>query len=118
MKIYFFSVFPAAPKITYAPRNTKVAEDLIVSFFCKASGHPQPTFSWEKEGKVINPNRKRYHIIDMPNITVLRIEPVKARTDSTVFTCVARNDQGEVRANASLHVYPVEGEFCQIFVLF
>lgn len=100
----------AAPRISFAPKNMRVAEDLIVSFFCKATGYPPPDFHWEKEGKAINHlNKKRYDIFPMSHGTVLRIQPAKAKKDNTYFTCVAKNEHGEARANATLHIYEVEG---------
>ncbi|KAL4236406.1 hypothetical protein ACF0H5_004791 [Mactra antiquata] len=96
----------AAPRISYAPKNMKVGEDLIVSFFCKATGHPPPEFYWERSGKRINySTKKRYDIISYPGGTVLRIQPLKANRDNAVFTCVASNEHGEARANATLTVY-------------
>ncbi|KAL3869071.1 hypothetical protein ACJMK2_041797, partial [Sinanodonta woodiana] len=98
---------PAAPKITLAPKNQKVGEDMLVSFFCKATGHPPPTFQWEKEGKRLNLKRNsRYFIHKMPHGSVLRIEPVKARKDGSDFTCVAENEYGRAEANVSLTIYP------------
>ncbi|XP_033737517.1 receptor-type tyrosine-protein phosphatase delta-like isoform X8 [Pecten maximus] len=94
------------PQITQSPRNQRVAEDSIISFFCKASGNPQPRFQWERDGKRINPKRTRYFIYDMPHGSVLRIEPVKARRDQATFTCIADNGIGEpARANSTLKVY-------------
>ena len=88
----------------------KVAEDLIVSFFCKASGYPPPTFHWERSGKQLNTRKhSRYEVLSMPHGSVLRIEPVKERKDAHTFTCVATNEHGEARANANLEVYPSEG---------
>ncbi|XP_060552127.1 receptor-type tyrosine-protein phosphatase F-like isoform X7 [Ruditapes philippinarum] len=98
-----------APMITFAPKSMKVAENMIVSFFCKASGYPPPDFHWEKDGKTINTlHKKRYHIFSMPHGTVLRIQPAKAKKDNTYFTCVAGNEHGEARANATLKIYEVE----------
>ena len=89
----------------------RVAEDLIVSFFCKASGYPPPTFHWEKNDKKLNTkNHNRYEVMSMPHGSVLRIEPVKERKDTHSFTCVATNEHGEARANAELSVYPSEGK--------
>lgn len=103
-----FCVFSDPPQVTQFPRNQKVAEDSIISFFCKASGNPQPRFEWERDGKRINPKRTRYFIFDMPHGSVLRIEPVKARRDQATFTCIADNGIEEpAKANASLTVYPM-----------
>ncbi|BFZ00058.1 hypothetical protein BsWGS_03097 [Bradybaena similaris] len=101
---------PGPPKITQAPRHKKVAEEGTVSFICKASGDPAPSFHWERVGKKINDRRNRYEISDAPHISVLRIKPVKANKDNATFTCVANNGLGEARADASLTIYPkVEG---------
>ncbi|XP_041360358.1 tyrosine-protein phosphatase Lar-like isoform X2 [Gigantopelta aegis] len=100
------SVWTAGPpRITLAPKSQKVAEETKVSFFCKASGNPAPNFHWEKGTKRINTRRNRYVITEVPHLSVLRIEPVKAKRDDAVYTCVANNGQGEARANATLHVY-------------
>ncbi|XP_060552123.1 tyrosine-protein phosphatase Lar-like isoform X5 [Ruditapes philippinarum] len=105
----YFDQLTPAPMITFAPKSMKVAENMIVSFFCKASGYPPPDFHWEKDGKTINTlHKKRYHIFSMPHGTVLRIQPAKAKKDNTYFTCVAGNEHGEARANATLKIYEVE----------
>ncbi|CAL1538075.1 unnamed protein product [Lymnaea stagnalis] len=97
------------PKITMAPKNSKVAEEATVSFFCRASGNPAPSFHWEKDGKRMNNRRQRHEIIEAPHVTALRIKPVKAKDNST-YTCVANNGLGEARADASLYIYPkIEG---------
>ena len=100
-------MFSDSPQITLPPQNKKVEEDGMVSFFCVATGNPDPTFTWKKNGKVIGTNRQRYLIEEMPHGSVLRIEPVKARRDDATFECEANNGMGEPKvASASLHVYP------------
>ncbi|KAK6188600.1 hypothetical protein SNE40_004745 [Patella caerulea] len=98
------------PRITQQPKNQKVAEDETVSFFCKASGNPAPSFHWEKGNRKINPRRNRYIVEDSPHLTVLRIAPVKSKKDDAVFTCVADNGLGEARANATLEVFKKIGD--------
>ncbi|XP_067679322.1 tyrosine-protein phosphatase Lar-like isoform X10 [Haliotis asinina] len=97
------------PRITLAPKSQLVAEEAKVSFFCKASGNPAPSFHWEKGNKRINPRRNRYLITEVPHLSVLRIDPVKSKRDDATFTCVANNGQGEARANATLQVYMMVG---------
>ena len=93
--------------ISNPPKDAKVAEDLIVSFYCEASGDPPLRFYWEKAGKQLGTKHsRRYQVIDIDNGTVLRIEPVKGKRDNRTFTCVVRNDDGEARSEASLLVYP------------
>lgn len=107
---FFFLPFVDAPRITLAPKDQKVADNGIVSFFCKASGNPVPDIHWRKNSKRVAINRQRYMGIDMPHGNVLRIEPVRARRDDAVFECVADNGIGEpATASATLEIYP-EGE--------
>ena len=97
------------PKVTISPKSPKVAEDLVVSFFCKASGTPTPSIHWERKGKAIGKKRTRYEIKHIPHMSVLRIKPVRSKRDNDVsFTCVADNGLEEVRANVSLFVYPID----------
>lgn len=97
-----------APKITMAPQNHQVMEDNVISFFCKASGHPAPDIYWQKNGKRINTRRRRYQVIDLPHGSVLRIDPVKLRRDEASYTCVADNGMGEpaISASVDLIIYP------------
>lgn len=106
----FVSSISDAPRITLRPKNHKVAEDAIVSFFCKATGTPQPSFQWKRNDKPINPRKKnRFSIFDMPFGSVLRIEPVKSKKDDAVFTCIADNGIKEPdQANATLTVYKLD----------
>lgn len=120
---WLFRLFADAPRITNAPKNMKVAEEMIVSFFCKASGYPAPRFEWHINNKRINPHRKRFkdfNISAMPGGTVLRIFSVKRDMEDsrhgynpdadTVVTCVAKNEVGEATANATLHIYPLDSK--------
>ena len=103
LHFFFFSV----GRITDPPKDMKVADDHIVSFFCKASGYPPLKFYWEKAGKRLGDRKAgRYQVFSMPNGTVLRIQPVRGKRDNRTFTCVATNKHGEVRASAVLSVYP------------
>nr|XP_034313381.1 receptor-type tyrosine-protein phosphatase F isoform X4 [Crassostrea gigas] len=98
------------PQITQEVKNLTVAEEHVVSFVCKASGNPQPTFYWEKGGKKLNTRRNRFKVFDMPFGSVLRIETVKPN-DNDFFTCVAENGVGDaVRSTGHLKVYRIDRE--------
>lgn len=108
--ILSFLYFLDAPRITLAPKDQRVVENGIVSFFCKASGNPAPDVHWRKNGRRVSTNRQRYMTVDMPHGSVLRIEPVKQKKDDSGFECVADNGIGEpATATANLVVY-LEGE--------
>ena len=105
------SVCSDAPKVTVAPRDQHVADNGIVSFFCKASGNPAPDVHWRKDGRRVSTARTRYSTVNMPHGNVLRVEPVRAARDhDNSVECVADNGVGEpATAAATLSVYP-EGQ--------
>lgn len=100
-----------APKVTVAPRDQRVADNGIVSFFCKASGNPAPEVYWRKGGRRVTTGRQRYSTLNMPHGSVLRIEPVKASRDhDDAVECVADNGIGAAAtATARLDIY-LEGQ--------
>ena len=107
--LFVVSVLADSPKITLAPRDQRVIDGGVVSFFCKASGNPAPDVFWRKAGRRITTGRQRYVVVDMPHGSVLRLEPVKSRRDDSVIECVADNGIGEhATASANLDVYPEE----------
>ncbi|XP_061191797.1 receptor-type tyrosine-protein phosphatase S-like [Saccostrea echinata] len=100
-----------APQITHEVRNLTVAEELVASFVCKASGNPQPTFYWEKDEKKLNTIRNRFKVFDLPYGSVLRIETVRNRDSDSTFTCVAENGVGDpARSTGHLKVYRIDRE--------
>ncbi|GFU37481.1 tyrosine-protein phosphatase Lar [Nephila pilipes] len=91
------------PRIETVPRNQTVQNNGVASFVCTAVGNPKPIIEWRKNGKRVT--TQRYTTQDMPNGSVLRIDPVKAGRDDATYECVAENGFGEpVRAIASLTV--------------
>ena len=95
-----------SPKIVQGPVDKKVQEHSVVSFFCKAIGHPTPDIYWHRGGKRIGASHYRYTIINMPQGSVLRIDSAKSRRDNVTFECVADNGIGEsANASAKLEVY-------------
>ncbi|XP_062593415.1 receptor-type tyrosine-protein phosphatase F-like [Saccostrea cucullata] len=97
--------------MTQEVRNLAVAKEQVVSFVCKASGNPQPTFYWEKDGKKLNIRRERYTVFDMPYGSVLRIDTVRNTDNGKTFTCVAENGVGDpARSTGRLKVYRIDGK--------
>ncbi|XP_056019779.1 receptor-type tyrosine-protein phosphatase F-like isoform X15 [Ostrea edulis] len=98
-----------APQITLEVRNLTVAEELVVSFVCKASGSPQPTFHWQKDSNKLNTRRNRFKVFDMPYGSVLRIEIVRNKDSGSNFTCVAENGVGKpAKSTGHLKVYRID----------
>jgi hypothetical protein len=101
--------FAVAPQITLEVRNLSVAEELVVSFVCKASGSPQPTFHWLKNSNKLNTRRNRFKVFDMPYGSVLKIETVKNKDNGSNFTCVAENGVGKpAKSTGQLKVYRID----------
>ncbi|GIX90945.1 hypothetical protein CDAR_177492 [Caerostris darwini] len=85
------------------PRNQTVKNNDVASFVCAAVGNPKPQIEWRKNGKRVT--TQRYTVQEMPNGSVLRIDPVKSGRDDATYECVAENGVGEpVRALATLTV--------------
>uniref|UniRef100_T1JHT9 Ig-like domain-containing protein n=1 Tax=Strigamia maritima TaxID=126957 RepID=T1JHT9_STRMM len=92
------------PEILIRPQDQTVATGGIVSFFCSAIGNPKPQIEWRKNGKRVS--NVRYMVIEMPNGSVLRIEPVRVTRDEAKYECVAENGAGDaVSAEAVLTVH-------------
>lgn len=75
----------------------------VASFICSAIGNPKPQIEWRKNGKRLV--TLRYTVLEIPNGSVLRIEPVRPGRDNATYECLAENGVGEpVRAQADLSV--------------
>ncbi|XP_022247809.1 tyrosine-protein phosphatase Lar-like isoform X3 [Limulus polyphemus] len=93
------------PRIVIAPRDQTVVSGSIASFVCTAFGNPKPMIEWRKDNRRIT--TQRYTVQEMPNGSVLRIEPVRPERDISVYECVAENGVGEpAKAAAELKVLP------------
>lgn len=91
------------PRITQAPKNQIVINERVASFTCTATGSPKPQIEWRKGGKRLV--TMRYTVLEIPNGSVLRIEPVRPNRDNATYECLAENGIGEpVREQAELIV--------------
>ncbi|KAF8795950.1 Down syndrome cell adhesion molecule-like [Argiope bruennichi] len=79
-----------------------------VSFQCAASGTPLPQVTWSLDGYPVPDNdrvrvgdyvSRNGDVISHVNISSVRIE------DGGLYSCVARNDVGEIRHSGRLNVY-------------
>jgi len=96
-----------SPKIERYPQDQTVYSRYGKSmFFCIAIGNPNTRIEWRKNGQNVRTICGKFcKEIDMPNGSVLWIEPV-GRNNAT-YECVAENGVGEpVRAQADLIVVP------------
>ncbi|KAK3748598.1 hypothetical protein QZH41_005225 [Actinostola sp. cb2023] len=85
------------PDVIVTPPSLNVNVNQSASFFCSASGNPNPELSWERDGKGVpskwvEDRKGRLYI----NYT--------RYIDSGVMTCVAKNLLGTMRKNVTLEV--------------
>ena len=64
---------------------------------CNASGNPEPTISWTKDGSPINSNSRNSLSEDNKQLTIANVN----RTDSGEYRCVASNSVGNKTSNAA-----------------
>ncbi|XP_043234427.1 leucine-rich repeats and immunoglobulin-like domains protein 1 isoform X2 [Amphibalanus amphitrite] len=70
---------------------------------CKAFGQPTPSISWEKDGGSDFPaaSQRRLHMLETEDgFYIVKVQA----DDQGTYTCTARNEAGEIRANATLSV--------------
>lgn len=92
-----------APRIITSPKSQVVVNERVASFICTAEGSPKPQIEWRKNGKRLV--TLRYTVIDLPNGSILRVEPVRPGRDNATYECIAENGIGEpVRGQAELIV--------------
>ena len=75
-------------------------------FHCYATGWPEPSFTWLKDGKKINNGDalKSYVLTKRPGGLDLDILNLRRNEHAGIYTCVARNMFGEQQRNITLFV--------------
>nr|XP_018899616.1 PREDICTED: protogenin-like [Bemisia tabaci] len=113
------------PSITVAPESQELVAARTVFFKCAATGHPQPSIMWLKDGKPLlleGRMRQEEEKILVDGVVVsnssgtyqLSVGSTLA-SDSGIYQCVARNAGGTASAAARLfvnvtHQYPAPSE--------
>ena len=64
---------------------------------CYASGNPEPTISWTKDGSAIGSNSRISLLGNNKQLTITNVN----RTDSGEYRCVASNKLGNDTSNAA-----------------
>ena len=68
-----------------------------MTFTCDADGNPTPTFSWTKDGSVVNTTLRITFNENNKNLTITNV----SRGDSGKYICVATNNVKTVQSNSS-----------------
>ena len=85
------------PEFNRHPLNETKTEGENVTFTCDADGNPTPTFSWTKDGSVVNTTSRITFNADKKQLSITNVD----RGDSGKYICVAMNDVNEVQSNSS-----------------
>ncbi|CAH0564810.1 unnamed protein product [Brassicogethes aeneus] len=104
------------PKITEHPVDTSVARHEPATLNCQASGKPEPTITWYKDGDLLRtaPQDARSHRVLLPagSLFFLKVMQSRKESDGGVYWCEASNALGKVRSrNATLTVAVLREEF-------
>jgi hypothetical protein len=96
-----FTLFLDPPKL---PSNLTKYKEIIegspVVIRCPASGTPQPLITWYKDGLLITGDHGGLAILDDGSLEILDAEA----EDSSVYTCIAENQAGEVEHDVEVKV--------------
>ena len=85
------------PEFNRHPLNETKTEGENVTFTCDADGNPTPTFSWTKDGSVVNTSSRITFNENNKNLTITNV----SRGDSGEYICVATNNVKTVQSNSS-----------------
>ena len=85
------------PEFNTHPQNKTKKEGENVTFTCNAVGNPAPTFSWTRDGSVVNTTSRITFNENNKTLTITNV----IRGDSGEYICVATNNVNTVQSNPS-----------------
>ncbi|NXD29929.1 PGBM protein, partial [Spelaeornis formosus] len=89
------------PQVQVSPEQTEVQEGSTVRLYCRVSGSPTATITWERQGGTLPPQSRT----EQGDIATLVIPAVTA-ADSGVYYCVGTSAAGTARAAIEVAVVP------------
>ncbi|XP_070539301.1 uncharacterized protein [Ptychodera flava] len=82
------------PEITKGPKNVSSTVGAAVSLSCEATGFPEVSYKWVKDGDLLNDkNRTRLSIISNTSMSIFQIN-MTSQEDEGIYACVAVNSLG------------------------
>ncbi|XP_017588192.1 PREDICTED: basement membrane-specific heparan sulfate proteoglycan core protein [Corvus brachyrhynchos] len=89
------------PQVRVSPERTEVQEGSTVRLYCRVSGSPAATITWEKQGGTLPPQSRTEHgdiaTLVIPTVTV---------ADGGIYLCVGTSAVGTARAAIEVAVVP------------
>ena len=86
--------------MTIHPEGKTPMEGANMTLSCNATGNPEPSISWVKDGFPINSNSRISFSHDKQRLTITNV----SRMDSGEYRCVARNRVGNNTSNSKVNV--------------
>ncbi|CAG0882955.1 unnamed protein product [Darwinula stevensoni] len=87
------------PKITEHPTDVTVGRNQPVTLNCQASGSPDPSITWYKNGVPVTGIRDQEpHRVLLPSGSLFFLR-VRKEQDAGVYHCEARNSAGSARSH-------------------
>ena len=98
MFVFFLFIVRVAPQITTQPQAGSVIEGDNVTLSCNASGNPEPTISWTRDGSLVSSGDQRISFeAGNRQLTITNVN----RADSGEYLCVADNSERNDTSNAT-----------------
>ena len=89
-----------APAFTIRPRNREILEGMQIRLSCGANGKPDPTFTWYKDGHLIQ-SMGRLQVTNNVGMSSLVIQEAEIE-DSGMYKVIAKNRAGEISTEAEV----------------
>ncbi|XP_031463804.1 basement membrane-specific heparan sulfate proteoglycan core protein isoform X4 [Phasianus colchicus] len=89
------------PRVQVSPERTEVQEGSTVRLYCRVSGSPTATISWEKQGGTLPPQSRS----ERTDIATLLIPSITV-ADGGIYLCVGTSAAGTARASIEVVVVP------------
>ncbi|XP_042746630.1 basement membrane-specific heparan sulfate proteoglycan core protein isoform X4 [Lagopus leucura] len=89
------------PRVQVSPERTEVQEGSTVRLYCRVSGSPTATISWEKQGGSLPPQSRS----ERTDIATLLIPSITV-ADGGIYLCVGTSAAGTARASIEVVVVP------------
>ncbi|KAM9630106.1 basement membrane-specific heparan sulfate proteoglycan core protein isoform 9-T9 [Morphnus guianensis] len=89
------------PRVQVSPERTEVQEGSTVRLYCRVSGSPTATITWEKQGGTLPPQSRTEHA-DIATLVI----PTVTVADGGIYLCVGTSAAGTARAAIEVAVVP------------
>ncbi|XP_054251094.1 basement membrane-specific heparan sulfate proteoglycan core protein [Indicator indicator] len=92
---------PGSPQVQVSPERTEVQEGSTVRLYCRVSGSPTATITWEKQGGTLPP-QSHAEQGDIATLVIPSVTP----PDGGIYLCVGTSTAGVARAAIEVAVVP------------